>query len=124
MSAMKFQNFFNDKIDGTHENINKDTTSNYLYPNLTNLHMQINTFCEFMPSSDDDIIDIVKSLNDTYCDLDVFPPSLFKECLDILRPILKFIVNCSLLHGIFPDNRNKPTLVNPRLKEDNVQVSH
>ena len=37
--AMKFQNIFNDKIDGIHDNINKDTTNNYVYPNLINLHL-------------------------------------------------------------------------------------
>ena len=74
---------------------------------------------KFTPLNNNQIHDIVKSMNQTCCDLDPAPTSLILNCLDELLPIISFIVNQSIGNSEMPMSL-KEALINPTLKKLNL----
>ena len=69
-----------------------------------------------MPLSDTDIQKLIISRPTKHCDLDPIPTWLLKQCSGTLLPIIKSIINASLLSGLFPDNL-KEAILKPLLKK-------
>jgi len=78
---------------------------------------------ELLCPTETELIQIVRSLNNKYCHSDPIPIFLFKECLDILLPWLKFIVKCSFAQGYFP-NCLKEAIVQPVHKGHGLDTDH
>lgn len=73
-------------------------------------------FESFHLLTDDEINSLVMKSSKRTCSLDPMPTSLIIDCLDVLLPVIKSIVNTSLSIGQFPDLW-KEALVIPLLKK-------
>ena len=60
-------------------------------------------------------------MNKTNCDLDPLPTSLLFECIDLLIPIISFVVYRSLQTGEVPKSL-KRAILNPMLKKHNLDT--
>ena len=77
------------------------------------------TFSMFEIINEEDIIEIVNSMNNSTCQLDPMPTSILKPMVKVLVPVLCYIVNKSLQSGQFP-SLLKHALVKPTLKKCNL----
>ena len=73
------------------------------------------SFHEFTPLSDEDVIALVQRSSKKCCALDPIPTKLVSDCIDVLLPTIKHIINLSLDNAYFP-HVWKEALVNPLLK--------
>ena len=73
------------------------------------------SFHEFTPLSDKDVIALVQRSSKKCCVLDPMPTKLVSDCIDVLLPTIKHIINLSLDNAYFP-HVWKEALVNPLLK--------
>ena len=69
----------------------------------------------FSVFDDDALMEIIKEMPTKHCDLDPIPTKLLVQCIPELLPLISFIVNTSLQHGIFPQHL-KTALVRPSIK--------
>lgn len=72
-------------------------------------------FCEFEYIDDDELLKLLKGMSKKFCSLDPVPVWLLIECFDELRTVLSYIVNGSLMTGVFP-SKYKRALVRPTIK--------
>ena len=72
-------------------------------------------FSEFKLLNDDEVLDLVKKLAKKSCALYPMPTPLVIECIDVLLPVTKGMINQSLQTASFPDAW-KEALANPLLK--------
>ena len=73
------------------------------------------SFHEFTPLSDEDVVALVQRSSKECCTLDPMPTKLVSDCIDVLLPTMKHIINLSLDNAYFP-HAWKEALVNPLLK--------
>ena len=73
-------------------------------------------FREFAELNNEQVMKLVSKCSSKYCQLDPAPTSIIKECLDILLPCIKKIINLSLQTGNFPSSW-KCSLVIPLMKK-------
>ena len=76
-------------------------------------------FNEFKPVTEMDVLKLLSSVPNKFCDLDPCPTSIVKECMDILVTPITKIINLSLSEGIFP-SQFKQALVSPLLKKPSL----
>ena len=72
-------------------------------------------FCSFSLVSKSNFYDILRSLSNKHCELDIIPTPLFKKCSEDFIEYVLHIINTSLQSGRFPD-LFKSALVKPKLK--------
>lgn len=120
--AEDFKDFFVSKISNIRENIESDKFSNQkpilnMCPDhVDGDYVQFASFCQI---SFDEIKDVIKSMPNKFCSLDILPTWLFKECLPEIMPILHYIINESLTLGVFPQSM-KTAILNPTLKSNDL----
>ena len=73
------------------------------------------SFVSFQPVSQEEIRKIIMKSKPTICSLDLVPTPLLLDCLDVLLPSLKHVVNNSPISGHFP-TLFKTAVVKPLLK--------
>ena len=73
------------------------------------------SFHEFTPLSDKDVIPLVQRSSKECCALDPKPTKLVSDYIDVLFPTIKHIINLSLDNAYVP-HAWKEALVNPLLK--------
>ena len=123
--ANLFKNFFHDKIINVRNTISEDLAdSNDGIPPITasTSYATTESFNFFSELTGEEILEILKLMPNKFCSLDVFPPWLISECIDILLPYLKTIINSSLTEGVFPESYKvahiKPLLKSTSLDKD------
>lgn len=118
--AVNFKTFFDEKIKEVREELEPDQqTSALLYTPLSVTEMST-TLSEFKCLQPDEVLLLIRNMNDKFCSLDPVPTWLFKRCTDILLPILTFIINESLTMGsIFPIDM-KNAIVKQSLKSNDL----
>ena len=117
--ANSFKDFFHTKIEKVRHNIIEDL-SDYDETEIYLTRSGNNTgFDAFSELSDQQIMEIIKAMPNKFCSLDVFPPWLILECLEILLPYLKIIITASLKEGVFP-SKYKVAHIKPILKKSNL----
>ena len=117
---------FTDKTTTIHSEL-ESNNQEYLPGNISALNTAIEEICppttakfdKFVTLPDFEIIDIMKSMNQTNCDLDTVPTRLIFDCIDLLIPIISFIVNQSLQSGEMPTSLKRAVL-NPMLKKHDL----
>ena len=67
-------------------------------------------FDSFRPVSSEELVKIIRSMNYKICDLDPMPSKLVGTCIHELIPIIKAIVNGSLVNGVFPSVLKKAVI--------------
>ena len=73
----------------------------------------------FHAVSSEHVKQIILKMPKKSCDLDPIPSSLFHDCLDELIPVIRDIINTSLISGVVPQCF-KHALVKPLLKKSNL----
>ena len=119
--ASEMQKFFEDKVKNIYTEIKRS------YPRISKVNDNSSDFrgehfTEFSSIDETQLTSIISELNKKNCELDPLPIKLFLECLDVMKPILLFIVNDSLKTGIFPEDL-KHALVKPSIKDQSKDIN-
>ena len=112
--AQRLNDFFIEKIDKIREDLHQEKLMSYIPEHIPKPVPA--EFSSFVPLSDTDIHKLIISRPTKHCDLDPIPTWLLKQCSGTLLPIIKSIINASLLSGLFPDNL-KEAILKPLLKK-------
>ena len=118
VSEMK--NFFHEKVQNIYSEIEHDSAqigSPLEVPDFIGTEWK-----EFVPISNSDLVEIFSLLNKKECSQDPIPVKLLHQCIDVLNPIILFIVNSSLLLGAFPKDL-KNASVRPTIKKINGDIN-
>ena len=111
---MNLRHFFTNKIVNIRRNISKPSV-NIPKDMPLKLDISIEPFNNFMHLSESDLLNIMSSMGNKYCDLDVLPADKFKECSKNLLTYILHIINLSFSTGTFP-TLFKKALLNPAIK--------
>ena len=119
--ANRFSDYFHQKIETLRQRL--DTTpAEYFVDNLAVTCSS--SFASFSEVSEDDLLEVIRSLNVTSCNLDPLPSCIFKDCVDTLLPVLTQIVNKSITSGVFPSALKHanviPLLKNTKLDSETI----
>ena len=122
--AENFKTFFTEKIQKIRNNIEQDqievigAESNI--PDVPYCESELSEFCEISKAG---LWNLVKGLPHKNCMLDVIPNWLLKECFYELSPILLYIINESVVKGVFPQPL-KHAIVSPALKSNKGDIDN
>ena len=109
----KFASFFDEKITAIRRNLP-------IVPPVEDECTVIPPeFDIFVPTTDDQLKNIITCAPVTTCSLDPLPGWVFKDTLDCTLPTITDIINRSLVSGIVPDGM-KTALVRPLLKKPSL----
>eukprot|EP00116_Pleurobrachia_bachei_P002190 sb/3462452/ len=105
----RFMTFFKEKIDKIYLEIQS------LQSDDESLHDSSNDisppeFGTFRPVTSEELVKVIRSLNNKSCDLDPIPSRLVGASVHELTPVLMAIVNGSLVSGIFPSVLKKAAI--------------
>ena len=110
----EFETFFVNKINRIRSDI-----SNLCYTSSDSMLRTnpkfLNSFDTFTSLSGNDLSNILSSMANKHCDLDILPTEFIKSCSNTLIPYLLHTVNLSLSSGIFPKSF-KNAIIKPILK--------
>ena len=109
----EFQTFFTSKITNIRKNISMPSHIPQSMPML--LDVSIQPFENFTDLSETDLLDVMSSLGNKCCDLDILPADKFKECSKSMLPFVLHLINLSFNTGTFP-SAFKKALLNPDIK--------
>ena len=112
--AENFKTFFTEKIQKIRNDIEKEQEVEGNNSGVPYCESEFSDFCEISKA---ELWNFVKGLPNKNCMLDVIPNWLLKECFDELSPILLYIINGSLVEGVFPQPL-KHAIVSPALKSN------
>ena len=110
-----FEKYFISKVNNVRNSISHMTFPDNIQPCKETPLSTIRNFNSFSLVSKSDFRNILRSLTNKHCELDIIPTPLFKSCSEELMEYLLHIINTSLQSGIFPDHF-KSALVKPKLK--------
>ena len=82
---------------------------------------KLSALTSFKKLSDEDVRALVTKSAKSYCALDPMPMTLLLDCLDVVLPVISYLVNSSLVHGYFPMDW-KEALVKPLLKKPGLEA--
>ena len=123
--ADSMKDFFHEKVQTIYSDIENQHTILGLPKEDTDPNIS-SGFCpslsKFEEVSEADLLQIVSSIDMKSCMLDPIPVQLFVDCLPELTPILLYIVNQSLSHGVFPEQL-KNAAVRPNIKNQDGDVN-
>ena len=108
----KFSNFFVDKITIIRSKFPDDNELRNVHPSY-DIYVLMNTLTL---ATEAEIKKLIMKSKSTSSDLDQFPTSLLKDCLDVLIVPITSIINKSLQEGVFPDQFKK-AYIRPLLKK-------
>ena len=119
--AEAFNDFFISKISDIRQQLQslQTTTSTLSFSLNSELLPASGTLDKLTPSSESEILKIIKNSSKVSCQLDPIPSSLLIQLLPQLVPIIKDIVNLSLSSGQFP-SQLKSAIVQPLLKKSTL----
>ena len=98
-----FSNFFVDKITIIRSKFPDDIELRNVHPSC-DINFLMNTLTL---ARETEIKKLIMKSKSTSSDLDLFPTSLLKDCLDVLVEPITSIINKSLQEGVFPDQFKK-----------------
>ena len=113
-----FEKYFVSKVDKVRNSIKHITLSEHI-PTYGAPQNTISDFCSFSPVNENNYRDILRSLTNKHCELDIIPTPLFKNCSEELSEYVLHVINTSLQSGVFPDHF-KEALVKPKLKKTSL----
>ena len=111
----KFSNFFVDKITIIRSKFPDNNELRNVHPSL-DIHFLVNTLTL---ATETEIKKLIMKSKSTSNDLDSFPTSSLKDCLDVLIEPITSIINKSLQEGVFPD-KFKKAHIRPLLKKQTL----
>ena len=114
--ADKFADFYLNKIECIRNNFKNLNTDCLKLPVSV-----VNNLEKFEIVSAKEISDIIKSLVNKQCVLDVMPCSFFKNLIPQLVPALYKLINSSLMYGMFPSVL-KTSVVTPVIKSKKLDI--
>jgi len=78
-------------------------------------------FIMFNEISESSVNEVIGSMPNKYCDLDVVPTHLLKQCLPVLLPVITLLINIMLSTGVFPKSLKYALLI-PLLKKMGLDI--
>ena len=118
--ANKQNNFFADKITKIRDDISEEQAKEGDIPIFQDSENQTGR-CSLENFHEIDLITLqklVKDMNSKFNPADPLPASLFKQCMDVLGPVVLLIVNKSLKESVFPAPLKEAT-IRPTIKDRN-----
>ena len=109
----KFSNIFVDKITIIRSKFPDNNELRNVHPSY-DIHFLMNTLTL---ATEAEIKKLIMKSKSTSSDLDPFPTSLLKDCLDVLIEPITSVINKSLREGVFPDQFKK-AYIRPLLKKN------
>ena len=117
--ADQMGDFYSNKIIKIREEIdNIRTKTTYTQSDIYHTSLNSN-FMSFSSLSDKDTRDLIRSLNNKHHPDDPIPVWLLKQNEEIFLPIIKLIVNTSLMQGTFPSTLKHAT-IRPIIKDKDL----
>ena len=113
--ANQFADFFHNKIAAIRNDLSVGCPTKNPYPTETSAYNVELT--EFRATTERTVNTLINNLSLKSCDLDPFPASVLRGCLDILLPVLTRIINLSIENATMP-TQLKEAMVKPKLKKD------
>lgn len=113
-----FANFFNDKISKLRLNI-QSALDRSVSPHHPEPLSHPATFSQFRQVTQEEVLKVLLSCPNKYCELDPIPTWLLKKCSEFLIPTITKIINLSFTTGIFPDQL-KHSVIKPLLKKPSM----
>ena len=117
----KFSNFFVDKITIIRSKFPDDNALRNVHPSFDIIFLMDTLTL----ATEAEIKKLIMKSKSTSSDLDPFPTSLLKDCLDVLIEPITSIINKSLQEGVFPDQFKKayirPRAKNPTLDKNELK---
>ena len=121
--ADELQKYFQEKVHKIYNDIENMSEKHSTCKNETSCpKMPDVLWNEFERVSEDQIKEIIKSLNKKECESDPIPVKVLMECIQEVAPIITFIVNDSLSKGVFP-TALKDAVVRPVIKNTSGDVN-
>ena len=105
----KFMTYFKDKIDKIYleiQSLRFDDENPQEPPKISSPP----EFGTFRPVTSEELVKVIRSLNNKTCDLDPVPSKLVGKCVHELTPVIMAIVNGSLVSGVFPSVLKKAVI--------------
>ena len=116
----EFEQFFMTKINTIRNNIDTSSLSENDYPDISTPYNDcIEKLSKFSVLTSDDLTDVLNSLSNKHCELDLIPTPLYKTVITRLSSYILHIINTTLSLGIFPAAFKK-ALVKPVLKNSDL----
>ena len=113
----EFASFFVSKVQKIRCGITSDTFSASSL--MDSDYCGSSSFSSFSNVNEDELLQIMSSLTNKHCELDIIPTTVFKNCIQSFLPYVLHIVNTSLSSGDFP-TAFKSSLVRPILKNPSL----
>ena len=120
--ANNLKDFFDSKVKNIYSGIidalpdNSDQAKEELINAKDKLVDTQSSIVRFEEVYESEFLEIVHSMANKSCSIDIIPMWLFKFCISELKKIVLFIVNESLSTGIFPESL-KSAIIRPSLKK-------
>ena len=116
----EFEQFFMTKINTIRNNIDTSSLSENDYPDISTPYNDcIEKLSKFSVLTSDDLTDVLNSLSNKHCELDLIPTPLYKTVITRLSSYILHIINTTLSLGIFPAAFKK-ALVKPVPKNSDL----
>ena len=107
-----FADFFTSKIEKIRESLPVIDSSS----DIQDSHRCSSELSDFTPVTSEDLATLVKPLSGKSCILDPIPAYVLKKCFDLLLPVIRKIINMSLMNSCVPEKMKVGALV-PLLKK-------
>jgi hypothetical protein len=113
-----FSDYFTSKVTNIRNNI--DNKSNHsVNPVCDTTTYSFSPLTQFCPVDEKHVLDTIRSMNPTTCELDPIPSYILLQCIDHLLPAITHMINDCLSSGTFP-SVFKQAIVKPLLKKSNL----
>lgn len=117
--ANKFNDYFSNKIENIRKKIHEDQANLTNKPTSSLEEVEPNcTFASFTIINLQDLKRMIKEMSSKFNPDDPVPTSIFKQCLEVLGPIVLTIINKSLKESTFPLMLKKASM-RPLIKNRN-----
>jgi len=120
--AEQFSDFFISKIDKIRRNIPVSDGEKGSITDITHLQSH-HTLNSFHPTTEDEVLKIIKQSPTKHCKLDAIPTWLVKDCVHDFVPFITKVINSSLVSSQVPDPF-KEAVVFPILKKPTLDTEN
>ena len=115
--ANQFADFFHNKVASIRNDLSVECSSVINpYPETPACNVELT---EFQDTTESAVSSLINSSSLKSCDLDPFPATVLKGCIDTLLPVLTKIINLSMETATMP-TQLKEAMVKPKLKKDSL----
>ena len=105
-----FSDYFHEKIVSIHSNLNMNSQQEILINDKQSRVSVCDQMEEFLPVATTELKTIISSMNNKDCLLDPAPVKLMRQCLQVIFPLIQFIINKSFKESHVPCQLKQATI--------------